>query len=118
MASQSAIFRSASGSPAAFTASRPFSPSSQAKTEAPPASKERPAASPDSPIPKTATVLPAKECASIMLPQLQRGQPNKGENHGNDPETHNNGRLGPALLLEMVVQRRHSEHALARQFER
>ena len=52
-----------------------------------------------------------------MLPQLQRGQSNQGKNHGNDPETHDDGRLRPALLLEMVVERRHSEDALACQLE-
>ena len=39
----------------------------------PPAS-DRAAAIPDIPMPKTATVFPANEWASIMLPQLERGQ--------------------------------------------
>src|SRR5689334_22776836 len=51
-------------------------------------------------------------------PQFQRGETGKRQHHRDDPEADHDLRLGPALLLEMMVQRRHHEHALARQLER
>src|SRR6218665_3498995 len=52
------------------------------------------------------------------LSQLQGRQADQGQDKGDDPETDDNGGLGPAGLLEMVVQRRHAEKALtARRLE-
>src|SRR5215475_7990241 len=106
MPRQLALARSQRGKPAAFAASRPRSLSSQTETRAPPASRERAADSPDIPIPKTAAVLPANVRASIMLPQLERGKPEQGEDDGNDPEAYDHRWLGPALLLKMMMKRR------------
>src|SRR3546814_17147878 len=67
----------------------------------------------------TATVFPAKAERSITAasPQLQRGQTDQRQDRGDDPETDDDGRLGPALLLEVMVQRRHGEDALTGQLE-
>src|SRR5438067_1107551 len=46
-------------------------------------------------------------------PQLQRGQPGERKHHRDDPEPDHDLRLGPAELLEMVVDRRHPENAFA-----
>src|SRR4051812_9182856 len=51
-------------------------------------------------------------------PQLQRRQPGQRQHHRDNPEPDHDLRLGPSLLLEMVVQRRHPEHAFAGQLER
>ena len=42
-------------------------------------------------------------------PQLQRGQADQAQQHRDDPEAHDDLRLLPAALLEVVVQRRHPE---------
>ena len=47
------------------------------------------------------------------LAQFQRGEASKRKHHGDDPEPDHHGRFGPALLLEMVMQGRHAEHAHA-----
>src|SRR5215475_8625224 len=105
MPRQLALARSQRGKPAALAASRPRSLSSQTETRAPPASRERAAASPEIPIPKTAAVFPPNVRASIMLPQLERGKPEQGENDGDDPKAHHHCWLGPALLLKMMMKR-------------
>src|SRR5436190_20084652 len=93
--------------------------SSQPTTSAPPASNALALASPDPPRPNTATFLPAKTVTGIKTsPQLQRGQSREREHDRNDPETDHDLRLGPAELLEMVVDGRHAEHALAGELER
>src|SRR6202035_162522 len=51
-------------------------------------------------------------------PQLQRGEAGERQHHRNDPEPDHDLRFGPALLLEMMMQRRHPEHALAGELER
>src|SRR5215213_4802593 len=51
-------------------------------------------------------------------PQLQRGEAGERQHHRDDPEPDHDLRLGPALLLEMMMQRRHPEHAFAGQLER
>ena len=62
---------------------------------------------------------PAKLVTGITAsPQLQRRQSGKRQHDRNDPEADDNLRLGPALLLEVMVQRRHHEHALSRKLER
>src|SRR5471030_1293373 len=55
---------------------------------------------------------------STHSPQLQRGEAGQRQHHRNDPEPDHDLRLGPALLLEMMMQRRHPEHALAGELER
>ncbi len=47
------------------------------------------------------------------LAQFQRGEASKRKHHGDDPEPDHHGRFRPALLLEMVMQGRHAEHAHA-----
>src|ERR1700712_2003837 len=104
----------------ACAASASFSvPSSPAITSAPPAFKAWQLASPEPPRPNTATVLPAKEVIGINgSPQLQRGEAGQRQHHRDDPEPDHDLRFGPALLLEMMMQRRHPEHAFAGQLER
>src|SRR6185437_10767613 len=49
------------------------------------------------------------ERSIIRSPQLQGGEAHHREDGGNDPEAEDDGRLGPTLLLEVMVQRRHAE---------
>src|SRR4051794_40492382 len=44
---------------------------------------------------------------------LQGRQTDQRQDHRNDPKSNNDRRLGPALLLEMMVQRGHEEDPLA-----
>src|SRR4029079_9221054 len=96
--------------------------SSAAITSAPPAFSAWQHARPEPPRPNTATVLPAKEVTGIMSrfrsAQFQRGETGERQHHRDDPEADHDLRFGPALLLEMMVQRRHHEHALAGHLER
>src|SRR5262245_50026758 len=62
---------------------------------------------------KTGVRFPGK----MLLPQLQRGEPCEREHDRDDPETDHDLRLGPALLLEVMMQWRHLEHALAGELE-
>src|SRR4029077_5855148 len=94
--------------------------SSPATTSAPPAFRAWQLARPEPPRPNTATVLPAKEVTGIMArcsPQLQRGEAGERQHHRDDPEPDHDLRLGPAQLLEMMMDRRHLEDALARELE-
>src|SRR5690242_20578506 len=94
--------------------------SSPAMTSAPPALRAWQLASPEPPRPNTATVLPAKEVTGIMTKrsaQFQRGETGERQHHRDDPEADHDLRLGPAELLEMMVDRRHLEEALARELE-
>ena len=50
-------------------------------------------------------------------PQLQGGEADHREHEGDNPETHDDLRLRPAELFEMMVDRRHAEHAFAGQLE-
>ena len=50
-------------------------------------------------------------------PQLQRREAGQRQDDGDDPEADDDGRLRPAQLLEMMVERRHAEDALAGQLE-
>src|ERR1700759_3383650 len=86
--------------------------SSPAITSAPPAFNAWQLASPEPPRPNTATVLPAKEVTGIKRsPQLQRGETGQRQHHRDDPEPDHDLRLGPAFLLEVMVDRRHPEYA-------
>src|SRR5437868_3197733 len=94
--------------------------SSPAITSAPPAFKAWQDASPEPPRPNTATVLSANDVTGIIdrSPQLQRRQAGERQHHRDDPEADHDLRLGPAELLEMVMDRRHPEDALAGELER
>src|ERR1700689_2518363 len=92
--------------------------SSQASTRAPPCFSAKAAANPERASPSTATVSLRKLATGIIAsPQLQRGEAGDRQDRGDDPEADDDGRLLPALLFEMVVERRHAEHALAGEFE-
>src|SRR5947199_7461134 len=113
---RSAVTKPACAASASFSAL-----SSLAITSAPPAFSAWQLARPEPPRPKTATVLPAKEVTGIIVrcsPQLQRGEAGQRQHHRYDPEPDHDLRLGPALLLEMMMQRRHPEHAFSRELER
>src|ERR1700716_4471349 len=111
--------RSAVTKPACAAFATLSAPSSPAITSAPPALSAWQLASPEPPSPNTATVLPAKEGTGINgSPQLQRGEAGERQHHRDDPEPDHDLRFGPALLFEMVMQRRHPEHALAGELER
>src|SRR6056297_3637254 len=115
---KSASRRSVTGTPCARTASTRSALSSKACTRAPPAINARAVASPDPPRPNRATSRPAKTVEGVMpisSSQLERRQPDHRKHDGDDPEADHDLRLGPAQLLEMVMDRRHLEHALARQ---
>src|SRR5919197_2945209 len=119
---RSAVRRSTIGTPFSSAARRFSSSSSQAQTSAPPRSSARAATSPDLPRPRTATGRPSKGKTSIIgaalsSPQLQGGEAGDREDRGDDPEADDDGRLLPSLLLEMMMERRHAEDALARQLE-
>src|ERR1700755_130026 len=94
--------------------------SSPAITSAPPAFSAWHEASPEPPRPNTATVLPAKDVTGIIgsSPQLQRGEARERQHHGDDPEADHDLRLGPAQLLEVMMDRGHAEHAPAGELER
>ena len=77
-------------------------------------------ARPEPPSPNTATFLPAKIVTGITtkLPQLQGREPSQRQHDRDDPEANDDLRLGPAELLEVMVDRRHLEDALSGQLER
>ena len=50
------------------------------------------------------------------LPQLQTCQTDQRQDHRDDPEADDDLGFGPAEFLEMVVDRRHQENALAGHF--
>src|SRR5690606_13166809 len=92
--------------------------SSKQWTSAPPAASASAVAMPEPPRPKRASRLFAKERAGIIaLPQLQGRKADQGEHDRDDPEADHHLALGPAKLLEMVVDRRHQEHAPAGHLE-
>ena len=69
--------------------------------------------------PNTATVLPSKPrtgimaCAALPYRSFRVARPSRASMIGDDPEADHHGRLRPAELLEMVVDRGHQEDALA-----
>src|SRR5512138_1626050 len=117
---QDTVRRSAVMKPACAAFATLSALSSAAMTSAPPAFSAWQLASPEPPRPNTATVFPAKEVTGIMnrSTQFQRGETGERKHHRDDPEADHDLRFGPALLLEMMVQRRHPEHAFAGQLER
>src|SRR6266566_3268580 len=103
---------------AAASATFPGS-SSQATMSAPPAISARQVQRPELPSPNTASRLPAKPVTGITRsPQLERGQAGKRKHHRDDPEADDDLRLGPAELLEVMMDRRHPEDPLAGQLVR
>ena len=75
---------------------------------------ERAAATPLWPSPTTTTLF----AAGSMRHRSFSDERDQREQHGDDPEADDDLRLGPALLLVVVVDRRHQEHALAGELER
>src|SRR6202795_2157586 len=63
---------------------------------------------------------PRNDCGehSTPSPQFQRGEAGQCQHHRDDPEPDHDLRFGSALLFEMMMQRRHPEHALAGELER
>src|SRR4030088_2952371 len=116
---QDTLRKSAVVNPACAASASFSTPSSLAITSAPPALSAWQLASPEPPRPNTATVLPAKEVTGINgSPQRQRGGAGERQHHRDDPEPDHDLRFGPAQLLEMVMDRRHPEDALAGELER
>src|SRR5690606_2032362 len=54
---------------------------------------------------------------SVPSAHLQGRKTDEHEHHGDDPEAHDHARLRPTLELEMVMDRRHPEDALAGELE-
>src|SRR4051794_5317672 len=102
---QDTVRRSAVTKPALTACASRSAPSSPATTSAPPALNALHEASPEPPRPNTATVLQAKEVTGIMSAQLQCRQPDQRQHHRDDPEADHDLRLGPAELLEMMMDR-------------
>src|SRR5690554_5065118 len=76
----------------------------------------------DRPVAPSPTMI---RCLSVVISdtlfsstQLERGQTDQHQYHGDDPETYDDPRLGPALQFEMVMNGRHAEHPAAGQLER
>src|SRR3546814_16418486 len=73
---------------------------------------------------RCALVTGVQTCALPILPgvppspELQRGEPGQGQDRRDDPEADDDGRLLPALLYEVMVERRHAEDPLSRELER
>src|SRR5579885_718231 len=116
--SSAAVPRSTSGTPAEAAAARRVAASSQAMTRAPPCCSACAAARPERARPRTATGSLRKHGTAIIAsPELQGGEAGDREDRGDDPEADDDGRFLPALLLEMMVQRRHAEDPLAGELE-
>ena len=84
------------------------------RSRSPAAFRARTVARPERASPSTTNDEPLRTARSIIRsPQLQGGEAGHRQDGGDDPEADDDGRLGPALLLEMMVQRRHAEDAPA-----
>src|SRR5215470_15903680 len=115
---QSTLDGSARRTPAAAAAWRGASLSSQAAQSMPAASRARTVARPERASPSTTNDEPLRTARSIIRsPQLQRGEADHRQDGGDDPEAEHDGGLGPALLLEVMMQRRHAEDAPAGHLE-
>src|SRR5216684_2457221 len=94
--------------------SREAALSSHATQSIPAAFRARTDARPERASPSTTNDEPLSMPRSIIRsPQLQGGETGHRQDGGDDPEAEDDRRLGPALLLEMVMQRRHAEDAAA-----
>src|SRR6202049_5063076 len=93
--------------------------SSVAVTRAPRAAQNSAVATPVRASPTTSTCLPAssmpgfKRSPQFDLPQFQGRQRKQRKYQSGDPEAHDDFRFAPSLQLEMVMERRHPENALA-----
>src|ERR1700712_4835320 len=85
---------------------------SHTRTRAPWPAHQRAMARPEAPSPRISTFLSDSSFIDSST-QLQAGEADEAHQHGDDPETDHDLRLGPAGLLEMVVQRRHLQDAPA-----
>src|SRR5512142_391380 len=92
-----------------------FGRSSNSVTRAPSRRRTSAATNPDRPAPTTTAFFPPKVSIS---PDLERAHGEKRQDDGDDPEADDDLRLGPALELEVVVDRGHAEDALARRLVR
>src|SRR5471032_677842 len=111
---QSILSGSASFMPALAAALRVSALSSQAAHSTPAAMRARTVVRPDRASPRTMYDDPWRKERLIMpSPELQGGEADHRQDGGDDPEAEHDGGLGPALLLEVVMQRRHAEDALA-----
>src|SRR6266446_4903557 len=105
---------STTATPALAASAREPALSSQATQSIPAALRARTVARPERASPSTTNDEPLSTPRSIIgSPQLQGGEAGHRQDGGDDPEAEDDRRLGPALLLEMVMQRRHAEDAAA-----
>src|SRR5216683_6966700 len=105
------------GTPILAAASREAALSSQATQSIPAALRACTVARPERASPSTTNDEPLRTPRSIIRsPELQGGETGHRQDGGDDPEAEDDGGLGPALLLEMMVQRRHAEDAPAGPF--
>src|SRR6266851_1674135 len=105
------------GTPILAAASREAALSSQATQSIPAALRACTVARPERASPSTTNDEPLRTPRSIIRsPELQSGETGHRQDGGDDPEAEDDGGLGPALLLEMMVQRRHAEEAPAGPF--
>src|SRR5712671_4946614 len=108
---------STTGTPILAAVSREAALSSHATQSIPAAFRARTVARPERASPNTTNDEPLSMPRSIIRsPQLQGGETGHRQDGGDDPEAEDDGGLGPALLLEMMVQRRHTEDAAAGPF--
>src|SRR5476651_2121181 len=111
---QSMLAGSTSLAPISAAALRWGSLSSHTTQSIPAANRARTVARPERASPSTTNDEPLRTARSIMRsPQLQGGEADHRQDGGDDPEAEHDGGLGPALLLEVMMQRRHAEDALA-----
>src|SRR5258707_8348641 len=108
---------STTGTPILAAVAREAVVSSQATQSIPAARRARTVARPERASPSTTNDEPLSTARSIIRsPQFQGGETGHRQDGGDDPEAKDDGGLGPALLLEMMVQRRHAEDAPAGPF--
>src|SRR5216683_4455323 len=103
---------STTGTPILAAASREAALSSQATQSIPAALRARTVARPERASPSTTNDEPLSTPRSIIgSPEFQGGEAGHRQDRGDDPEAEDDRRFGPALLLEMVMQRRHAKDA-------
>src|SRR5690348_4645812 len=112
---RSPAFKSVVAIAAASPAARLVAASAHAITRAPPRFSASAGSRPARARPSPALRSLRKEVMSIIArsPELQRGETGDRQDRGDDPEADDDGGLLPALLFEVMVERRHAEDALA-----
>src|SRR5688572_6550655 len=102
------------------SASSNVSCTSVSVTAAPRARSSSAAATPLRAAPTTTTRRPRteKSLSPTPSPQLQRRQAEEREDHRHDQKSGDHLRLAPPHQFEVMVERRHLEHSLARELER